>query len=177
MAAQSFLPVYGVGASRPKGTTTYPCAAISRIGIAYNEPLNRPYLEVFEASETQYTYTIPEMWGGGAITGPAQWTWKPFPTPIVLTYQIDLLATVSDHIPSLLPFVFEVLPTPSRPTVNGQKILIASQGNPMVLDDLEPPEFRLAIRLEVRDLWIDRVSAWTKPGIRDLSAEFGDYGG
>lgn len=163
------LKIYGFGAARPKGKTEYPCMALTRLGsFSYDMTQARPHFDVFTASEDEFTYEIPDWQGGGELTGPESWSWQPCPTPVILTYQVDLLAATKAHADGLPAMLFEALPVPFRPEIDGRHVLMVPDGDPMNLDELEKPVFRTAVRFEVRNVWIDRATAWTTPGIQDI---------
>jgi len=168
------LKIYGFAAARPKGKTEYPCMALTRLGaFAYDMAQARPHFAVFTPSEDEFTYEIPEWQGGGELTGPASWSWQPCPMPVILTYQVDLLAENKAHADGMPAMLFEALPVPFRPEIEGRHVLILPDGDPMNLDELEKPVFRTAVRFEVRNVWIDRALTWTTPGIQDIGLVYG----
>jgi len=177
-SSNAYVRVYGPGANRPKGITEYPSIAVQRwVQFDYDSPRARPYLDVFTPSAKTYKYTIPEWFGGGELEGPESWSWKKLPTPVFLTYQVDLLAEQQGHVDGLLLALFEAFPIPYRAEVDGGTILMLQVGDTINLNELEKPLFRTAIRYEISNIWVDRAKTFEVPGIQDIGLSWGDWGG
>jgi len=169
------LKVYGPGASRPKGKTTTPCAAVSLVlGPYVDIKATRPQIDVFTPSTAEQTIVIPnDRLGGGEYTGPASWTWKQCPIPVEMIYQVDLEAVETAHMQALMLLINEALPMPLTAAINGQNVRILPQGHPTNLDELEKPLFRTAFRYLVTNVWIERLAGMTKPSIAEVDMDFG----
>lgn len=163
------IQVYAPGAYRPQGETKIPSVALSRyLAFDIDQKAARPHLEVFTPSEQEQTVQLPDYMGGGELTGPAEWTFGPPPTPIELYYQADLLATTQAHADALLIMLLEALPVPYRPKIGDRNVLILANGPPQNLDELEVPFFRTAVRYTVSNVWVERIDKFIVPSISDV---------
>lgn len=164
----SRLKVYAPGADRSKGKTMYPCIAVSRHQwFTVNRPEARPDVELFRPSADQAMVQLPRHEGSIEISGPASWTRTPYPTPVNLHYQLDLLATDSRHPEALLRMLFEAIPPGYYPRIGDRHVLFVMAGMPTNLDELEKPVFRTAVRYELTGIMLDRQHVVDVPSVTD----------
>ena len=166
---------YAPGAERPKKLTEFPCIAGSwYLPTAPDLAAVRPQHEVFIASEEQQTIVVDEQWGGGELTGPAEWTVKPCPVPHKLHLQLDLVAAVDAHALAMGLMMLEAIPTPYNFELpDGRWAHMVPAGDPINLDHLEAPLFRTAYRYEITGVWIDRQAAYVVPSITGTDMDMG----
>lgn len=185
IGTSTVLNVYGPGATREIGETQMPCIAISHhMPPQIDNELSMPHHDVFTASIKMVDTPIPEDgniyldWieenndGLTTIEGPEEYTWSRYPTPIKMFYQLDLLASNQTHMTAMQQLMFEAIPPGYAPTVNGYVIRFEPYGDQSNLDDLENPLFRTVYRYEVCNIWIDRLSEFTSPGIVEITTTF-----
>jgi hypothetical protein len=159
------VTVYGFGPERPKGKTVPPCIALSKpLPFSMDLDRARPHLEVWDPSEETATINVPEVnvyaefisQHGAEITGPESWDWSPFPTPIKLHYQVDLLAAEQESMAGLTLMLLAAIPPWHRPVIDDVQVIFEAE-EPVNLDELEKPLFRTAVRYTVHNVWVDRL--------------------
>lgn len=160
------IPVAEPGPDRDEGHTKHPSVAVSHyLPVDLDDEMARPNVELFIPSEEQASIDVPEWQGGGVITGPASYTRKPYPTPIVIYYQIDLLATKEADANMLAALHFEALPPGYAAKINGRTCWFKRAGKPANLDNLGKPKYRTAHRYEVTGAILDRLTAIQTPSL------------
>jgi len=171
------ITVYGPGDDRTKGETVYPCGVLLYHILPYVDmPRTRPHIEVFTPSEEEQTILVPGMGGapGTEVTGPASWSWKPCPTPMIVPVQIELQATEKAQADRFVWAMNAALPPPYEVVIQDAGVQILPEGPPIRLDedDGSIPIFRFIQRYEASNVWVERPEEWTKPSIRDVQMEW-----
>lgn len=104
-------------------------------------------------------------------TGPASYTVRKYPTPVILKYQTEILATKRDQYLGLMPLFVNALPDGHWPRVGGQAPHFEFVGG-QNLDGLDKPEWRTAFRYDVSQVWLDALTAYQVASILAVEAEF-----
>jgi hypothetical protein len=164
---------------RDKGEVTYPSIAFKRLSVAIDIARARPNVEIFVPSDAKGTVVVPPSMGEPSqISGPLSWTRKPYPTPVIVKYEIQTLATDKQHADYLTAMIFQAIPVGYQPEIDdqyGAQYPLFMYGKPINMDDLSLPEFRTAFIVTVSDVWLDRLEQFTHTSIQkldfDLTAE------
>jgi hypothetical protein len=166
------IPIYAYLPDRDKGNTVYPSVAFQRLTHHILSEDVRSGHSVFKPSSATQTIQVQRDMGGGTVTGPQGFTRKPYPTPVVVTYEIHTLATVKAHADYLLTAMYSAIPAGYSPTMADGQRPIFCHDKPICLDDLDKPEFRTSYLFDIRPVWIDRLEAWSNAPITSISADF-----
>ena len=162
------ITVYTYIPDREKGDTVYPCIAFQRLMHRVIDEDQRSHIPFFIPSDEEQTIDVQAYMGGGQITGPVSYTVKPWPTPVVVTYEIQTLATKKTHADYLLMAMLSAIPPDYSPSIGGCAPMFCHD-KPIVLDDLAKPEFRTSYLYDVRPVWIDRIEAWSAAPITTIN--------
>lgn len=150
----STIPVYSYFPEREKGLSIYPCYAFCRESIEIREEDKRIDCEVWIPGETEVTIVVDDE----TLTGVDSYTWKPYPSPVDVYYEIFCLATNKTHYDTMVAMLIQTFPPGYIATINEQRILFSRVWN-RNQDDLDIPLYRGVTLLKASDLWIDRLEA------------------
>jgi len=172
--------VYGPGDARAFGETVFPCFAVSRISPLYVDMAQyNHFTDVFVANDTNGRYVVPEegiyrQWildHGQIIGGTSSWTRRKMQIPVLIDYQIDVLATKIEHRDYLELGLVEALPAFYRATIEGQNVIFRKDGDPVLLDAVDTPLFRTAHRYEVSNIWLQRTPYFETSSITGITMQ------
>lgn len=167
MFGDTKVKVYPYQPGREQGETIFPCAGLALRGVFQSFIDARPNCEVITEKGDDITIDIQQNMGGGQDTGPPEYDFKPYPTPVELVYELGVYATrVSDH-RKLIEGVYQAFPVGHTPALTGQKPLFAVKD--IIEDDnFEKPLFVKIFMLRVTDLWLDRAEIATYASIQSV---------
>jgi len=148
------IKVYPYLPEREKGLSIYPCYAVCRESIEIREEDKRPDCEIWIPSVEQATVIVD----GETLTGVDSYTWKPYPSPVDIYYEIYCLATNKTHYDNLVTFFLQTFPPGYIATINEQRILFTRITN-RNHDDLDIPLYSGVTVLKASDVWVDRLEA------------------
>ncbi len=151
------VTVYPYIPEREKGQSIFPCYAFIRDEIEIREDDKRPDCELFIPNETEVTVTIDPV-SGETQTGTDGYTWKPYPSPVDIYYEIHCLATNKQHYDNLVALLIQTFPPGYIATINEQRVLFSRIWNKNQ-DDLDIPLYRGITLLKASDIWLDRLEA------------------
>jgi len=134
----------------------YPCYAFQQHELEIQAGDARPNCELFIPSQTTEEIEVQDYLGGGNLEGPDGYTWKPYPTPVSVIYEVQARATTRLHAKKLQEGILQAFPPGYQPEINGQPILFV-YGRPIYMDSLDKPEYCIAFILTLHDVWIDRA--------------------
>lgn len=148
------IPVYTYIPEREKGQSEFPCYAFVRDMIEIREEDKRPDCELFIPSDEEVSITYDDE----TITGPDSYTWKPYPSPVDIYYEIYAIATTKSHYDNLVTLLIQTFPPGYIATINEQRILFSRIWNKNQ-DDLDIPLYWGITLLKASDVWLDRLEA------------------
>lgn len=148
------IDVYPYIPEREKGQSVFPCYAFVRDRIEVREEDKRIDCELFIPSEVEATVVVD----GETLTGVDSYTWKPYPTPIDIYYEIYCMATTRSHFNNLIQLFLQTFPPGYIATINEQRILFTHIWQKQQ-DDLDIPIFQGLTLLKASDIWVDRLEA------------------
>lgn len=148
------IPVYPYIPEREKGESEFPCYAVCRDMIEIREEDKRPDCELMIPSVTQATIIVD----GETLTGTDSYTWKPYPSPVDIYYEIHCMATKKAHYDNLVTLFIQTFPPGYIATINDQRILFSRVWNSNQ-DDLDIPLYHGVTLLKASDVWLDRLEA------------------
>lgn len=142
-----------------------PCYIIYLSNIEEDRVNARTECVVFKKNPELVTIPHPDKLTGGTLTGPKDYTMKPYPTPIKITYSIGMLGTTRNEIFGLYAGLLQSFPPAISFPVNDQNpIFILDHGE--VDDIFETGVIRRWQILEVIDVFVERYEKWIIPSIR-----------
>jgi hypothetical protein len=158
------VTVYDYIPDRDKGNTLFPCMIYLRHEITIREHDKKP--DDWLATPSQKTITVaqPGELGGGEVSGPESYTFRPYSTPIDVHYEIGAIATQKDHHDHLLEGIFQAFP-PGHTAKIGDHYPLFMHGRPITSDQLDLPIYRTTFLVTVTDIWIERLETEVHPSI------------
>ncbi len=164
VATNTSINVYGPGAARPKGDMEPPCFVVSHyLDAVEDADVARRFLDDYEASATEATYIWPYGENDSSedieIVGPASWTHRKWPLPIILYYQIDIKAVDEDHAEQLNLMLLRLFPKGYNLLLDDNYIKFRPDGHPTNLDDVDRPLFWRAHRYVVTGAWVESLES------------------
>lgn len=168
VTAETSVRVYEYLPDRDAGETKPPCIAFERLEFAERKHDSRPDHEYFIPSEEEETIQVPDDMGGGELTGPVEYTRKPWPIPIDLVYEIDTLATRKADADALQQMILIALQSGKQYKIGDQYGLVILD-DPANLDDLSRPLYRTAYTFTVTGLYVERPENWIHPSIIEIT--------
>lgn len=152
------ITVYGYIPEREKEKTVYPCLVYLRHEITIRKSDTRPDEWLKIAQDEQTTIELSSSFGGGTISGPVLYTFKPYSTPIDILYEIVALSTKKSHNDYLLEKMFQAFP-PGYTVKIGNHYPLFFYGKPIESDDLGLPLYKTSFLLDVTDVWLERLES------------------
>lgn len=151
--------------------TVFPSIGMTRHTVSPDSEKARPNCEIFVPSETEVTIDVQaDMALNEQLTGPESYTEKPYPTPVVMVYEIRTLATEKTDSDNLVEGVVQVLPPGYVPKINDQTPFFTITES-TDLDDLDVPLYSKAFSLTVTDVWVDAIESWERQPILEIDLE------
>ncbi len=176
------IKLYAPDEQRPKGEFTPPCYAVDR----YTPwRLDTSKIRTFCETRTEYrTGSIGTNVNANmdAIDGSNEpaidegtllFEKRPYPTPIKLYYQVDILAANKTDYKAMVGAILSAFPPRYMAVVSGRHVYFNMEGDPQNLSELANPLFRTAVRYEVSDVMIQRQERKIVPAITDIRVNTG----
>lgn len=161
------VTVYPYIPGRDQGKTQPPCIGVSLHAIFQAEEDARPNCETITAIGDDVTVDVPLDMGGETETGPPEYIFKPYPTPVELIYEISTIATrVGDSL-KLIEGLYQSFPPGFTPAISTQKPLF-KLSQVVDNDDFDLPLFAKTFLLTISDLWLDRAEVATFTSVREI---------
>lgn len=178
----STIKLYAPDEQRPKGQFTPPCFAVDRYTPWRIDPSKvKTFCETSVAYRTGSINTtvnanMDAIDGSNEAeleTGTLIYETRPYPTPVKLFYQIDVLAANKVDYLAMVSAILTAFPPRYMATVSGRKVYFNMEGDPQNLSELANPLFRTAVRYEVSDVMIQRQERKLVPAITDIRVNTG----
>lgn len=148
------ISVYPYIPEREKGESIFPCYTCCREMIEIREEDKRPDCELFIPSAETVTVQVDDE----VLIGTDSYTWKPYPSPIDIYYEIHCMATNKSHYDNLAILLIQTFPPGYIATINDQRILFSRVWKSNQ-DDLDIPLYHGVTLLKASDVWLDRLEA------------------
>jgi hypothetical protein len=168
---------------RDKGASDYPFYAIQFLYYREDKGRAKPNCEIFVPSEEQETVEFPapgNMGGPKSITGPMQFTKKPYPTPYDIGYDLHVYATDPAVAKAMLLKLAQAFPIGYMPKIGEpgkESWPLFTKGTPQDDDEPDKPLFHKIVPLWVEGVWIDRLEEEEHSSISspELDSEITNY--
>lgn len=161
------LDVYDYIPDRDKGIAQFPCVFYLHHELIVRARDKRPDEWISIPGGEIITVEQPPEFGGGSFSGENYYTFKPFPTPVDLIYEIGAVSTKKTDHNRLVEAVFQAFP-PGHTVKIGTQFPLFIHGKPIVSDSLDLPIFQTSFVMTVTDIWIDRLEEERHPSIRTI---------
>lgn len=184
------IKVYGYEPTREKGETIYPCISGVRKNIEFREKDVRYNFPIVRKNPGTQTVKIPRQMdlNEPEVSGPVSYTFKPYPSPINIDYEIITHATKHEHATALIELVLQTFPLGYQPRIFHEESEQVQEPyfdfhKPVNYDELDKPLYRTCFVYNVGPIWIDRLEALKIAAIKeidfdsDITIDYGDVHG
>ena len=157
------INIYPYVPEREKGLSVFPCYAFVRDRIEIREEDKRIDCELFIPGDEEVTVVVDDE----VLTGVDAYTWKPYPSPIDVYYEVYCMATTRAHFTTLTELLIQTFPPGYIATINEQRVLFSHVWQKQQ-DDLDIPLYTGLTLLKASDIWVDRLEAEEYKSIQNV---------
>jgi hypothetical protein len=133
----------------------------------------RPLAELFIPSVAQQTLTLRDFvtrTSEAEVTGPVSYRVKPYPTPMIATYELHALGTKKTQADGLMQYIYQAFPPAFSDVVDTYDLTFWIKDS-LNENDLSIPLYRTVVLMDVCGLWLDRLESLTVPSITSIGHE------